>query len=82
MDTQKTTVEQQKKDFLRLYTEASDLTMFEAAEHCGLDNETLTYELKNDRNFFAEVKERYGLRVKREVMSKQKPTKRRKRNGK
>lgn len=68
MKAQQTNIlEQRKQEFLKLYREDADLTMFKAAVKCGLGVETLTVELKTDRNFYNQTKEICGLRVMREV---------------
>lgn len=66
------TLEQKKQEFIRIYREDAEATIFDAAAQSGLGIETLTEELKKDKSFYSQAKELCGLRIKKEVMEKQK----------
>lgn len=71
METQTTTLDQRKKEFINMYKDHSELTMFEVAIQSGMGIEVLTQELKSDREFYAEVKELCGLKIKNEIQNSQ-----------
>lgn len=74
MQNQVQELHERKAAFLKLYRNP-DITMFKASVQSGLTTETLAAELRTDKEFFAEVKEICGQKVKNEITAYQKNTK-------